>query len=148
MATYGIQTVPGQVPWTGYSNTLGAGPANAPTTSGYVAFNGIQQADSKLAMVFRNGATGVGIKALWIALTGAAPGGSAVGVQKRVGAQIDATDMGGIRPVVTINWQVRNTTAADATAFIALLNRVVGPASYPPDLSGNGGGGKQSNGAY
>ncbi len=144
MATYGLQTVPGQVPWTGYSNTLGAGAANAPATSGYAAFNGITQGDSKLAMIFRNGEMGVGVKALWLALTGAAAGGAALGAQKRVSAaaQDGNGDVSGIRPIVNIGYVNRNTTAADVTAFTALLNRLVSPASYPPDLSGNGGGGK------
>jgi hypothetical protein len=36
----------------------------------------------------------------------------------------------------------RNTTAADVTQITALLDRTTYPASYPVDLSGNGGGGK------
>jgi hypothetical protein len=43
------------------------------------------------------------------------------------------------------------TTGSDVAAITALVNRNPGPASYPADLSGNGGGGKQtaaSGGAY
>jgi hypothetical protein len=53
--------------------------------------------------------------------------------------------------IETINIVNRATTAADLTAFQALISRVVQPSTYPPDISGNGGGGKQtaaSGGAY
>jgi hypothetical protein len=139
MATYGIGT-PGYVPWTGYSNTLGVGAANAPATAGYVAMNGITQGDDKIAKVLRNGGMTSGAAALLYALLGAAVGGSVVKTKKQIKWEVGSP--GGVIPIETINLVNRNTIANDLTAFQALVTRNVFPATYPPDLSGNGGGGK------
>lgn len=144
MAVYGIDTTPGQVPWTGYSNTLGSGPANADATAGFVSRNGFGQFDKQLARIFQQGEAGKRMKALWIALTGAAAGGTATATTKWVKGT-DADTYFSPRAIETITQVNRVTTAADVTAFTALLNRVVYPSTYVADLSGNGGGGK---GAY
>src|SRR5215469_13241222 len=90
MATYGVETTPGQVPWTGYSNTLGSGAANAGSTSGYVQFNGVQQGDDRLAKMFRNGQMTAAITQLMYTLLGAAPGGTATKTYTRVQGQTGA----------------------------------------------------------
>jgi hypothetical protein len=147
MATYGIGTA-GHVPWTGYSNTLGVGAANADATTGYVAMNGVQQGDDRIAKMLRNGGMTMGVTQLLYALLGAAVGGAALRQKKQV--KWDQGSPGGLVPIETINVVNRNTTANDLAAFQALLTRTVSPASYPADLSGNGGGGKQAvgGGAY
>lgn len=139
MATYGITATPGQVPFTGYTNTLGVTNANQGVTSGYVMNNGVFQHDDKIAKVLRNGAMSAGAKALWYALLGAATGGTATATKKQVQHVTGAP--GGLVPIETVTLMNRATTAADLTAFQALMNRQVQPATYPPDLSGNGGGG-------
>jgi len=141
MATYGVETTPGQVPWTGLSNTLGSGAANQQATSGYVQFNGVSQGDDRLAKMFRNGAMTEGIFQLMYTLLGAAPGTTATRTMTRVQGQIGAP--GGLQTIETVTLVNRATTAADLAAFQALMRRVPGPPSYPADLSGNGGGGKQ-----
>jgi hypothetical protein len=148
MATYGIFPA-GQVPWTGYSNTLGAGAANASATAGYVAFNGTQQGDDRLAKMFRNGAMTGAVTRLMYVLLGASVGATATKTKAQV--QWQQGSPGGLIPIEVLNLVNRATTANDLTAFQALLTRFPYPASYPADLSGNGGGGKQaaaSGGAY
>ena len=142
MATYGLESTPGQVPFTGYSNTLGSGQANLGATAGYVQFNGTQQGDDRLAKMFRNGAMTSAVTQLMYALLGAAPGSNATKTQTRVQGQTGAP--GGLQIIETVTLVNRNTTANDLAAFQALLRRNPAPASYPVDLSGNGGGGKQS----
>jgi hypothetical protein len=141
MATYGIETVPGQVPFTGYTNTLGSGAANQSGTSGFVMFNGTQQGDDRIAKMFRNGEMTAGVTQLLYTLLGVAPGAVATKTYPRVQGQTGAP--GGLQTIETVTVVNRATTAADLTAFQALLRRVTGPPSYPVDLSGNGGGGKQ-----
>lgn len=140
MATYGLETVPGQVPFTGYSNTLGSGVANEPATAGYVMFNGVQQGDDRLAKMFRNGAMTSAVTQLMYTLLGAATGATATKTKTQVQGQTGAP--GGLVTIETITLVNRATTANDLAAFQALLRRLPAPASYPADLSGNGGGGK------
>lgn len=142
MATYGIeQPTPGQVQFTGLTNTLGTGQANAQATAGYVMFNGTQQGDDRIAKMLRNGAATAGVTQLLYALLGAAVGGTATKTKPRVLAQIGAP--GGLQVIETVTLVNRATTANDLAAFQALLTRPTGPLTYPADLSGNGGGGKQ-----
>jgi hypothetical protein len=149
MATYGLQTVPGSVPFTGWTNVLGgSGPGpSVPAASGSVMFNGITQGDDRIAKMIRQGEAGTIIKALWLALTGTAAGGNATATQKRI-AGYNGDFYNSLRPIEVVTYVNRATTAADVTALAALLNRNVFPTTYAADLSGNGGGGKQSNGAY
>ena len=142
MATYGVETVPGQVAWTGYSNTLGSGPANQPATAGYVQFNGIQQGDDRIAKMLRNGAMTGALTQLLYVLLGAAAGATATKTKPQVQGQTGAP--GGLQTIETITLINRASTANDLAAFQALLRRNPAPASYPADLSGNGGGGKQT----
>lgn len=144
MATYGLNGT-GQIPFTGWTNVLGnvstGSQPSAPASVGGIAFNGISQNDARLARAFRNGEAGKRLKALWIALTGAAPGVVANAGQAQIkGYQGDFFNS--LRPIEIISQVNRATTAADVTAFAALLNRVVFPSTYVADLSGNGGGGK------
>lgn len=139
MATYSLNATPAQVPFTGYTNTLGPSVANSATTVGYVYSNGIFQHDDRIAKVVRNGGGSATAKAIWYALLGAATGGTATATKKQV--QGVTGSPGGLIPIETITLVNRTTTAADLTAFQALMNRVPQPASYPADLSGNGGGG-------
>jgi hypothetical protein len=140
MATYGIETVPGQVQWTGFSNTLGSGAANQPATAGYVMFNGTQQGDDRLAKMFRNGAMTSAVTQLMYTLLGAAVGGTATKTKTQVQWQLSSP--GGLIPIETVTLVNRATTANDLNAFQNLLRRVPAPAVYAPDISGNGGGGK------
>ena len=148
MATYGLGSV-GQISFTGYTNTLGAGSAANGATTGYVQFNGIQQGDGIIARLFRNGGGTIASTRLLYTLLGVAPGQTAAQTKKQV--QWTQGSPGGLIPIETINIVNRATTAADLTAFQALISRVVQPSTYPPDISGNGGGGKQAfagGGAY
>lgn len=154
MATYGVNPIPGQVQWTGYSNTLGAGPANASANSGYVAMNGVQQGDDRLAKMFRNGGMTIGTTQLLLSLLGVAVGGTAT--KNHVWSQGPSTfgsPQGGPNGLVTIQSYPlvnRATNANDLAAFQALLQRFPYPSTYAADISGNGGGGKQAvaGGAY
>lgn len=142
MATYGIGSS-GGVPFTGYTNSLGAGPANAPATTGYIAFNGIQQGDDRIVKQLRNGGGTIASTRILYTLLGAAVGASAVQTKKQV--KWDSGSPGGVIPIETINIVNRVTNANDLAAFQALIQRVVQPSTYPPDISGNGGGGKQTS---
>ena len=139
MAVYGLNGT-GNVPFTGYTNTLGNGDANVGATAGYVYNNGIGQFDDKLAKILQSSGQSKVVRALWRAMTGAAVGSNATATTKRVVNNPDS--LGGVVPIETVTHINRNTTAADRTAFLALLDRVVYPSTYPADLSGNGGGGK------
>jgi hypothetical protein len=145
MATYGLGSA-GHVPFTGYTNTHGVGAANADATSGYVWFNGIQQGDDRIVKMLRNGGGTIAATRILYALLGAAPGALAAQTKKQI--KWESGSPGGLIPIETINIVNRNTNAADLVAYQALISRVVQPSVYPPDLSGNGGGGKQAGGAY
>ena len=148
MATYGLGSV-GQVSFTGYTNTLAAGSANTAGTTGYVQFNGIQQGDNRIATMLRNGGGTIASSRLLYTLLGQAPGQTAAQTKKQV--KWEQGSPGGLITIETINMVNRATNAADLVAVQALLSRVVQPSTYPPDISGNGGGGKQtaaSGGAY
>lgn len=139
MATYGLGSTVGQVPFTGYTNTLGPTVANSGSATGYVQNNGVFQGDDMIAKQIRNQGGAAAAKAIWYALLGAATGGTANATKKQVQHVTGAP--GGLIPIETITLVNRTTTAADLTAFQALMNRTPTPASYPADLSGNGGGG-------
>lgn len=139
MAVYGLNGT-GNVPWTGYSNTLGANDANVGSTSGYVQRTGISQLDDKLAKLLQTNGTGKAVRALWRGLMGAGAGVNVAATTKRVVNNPDS--MGGVVPIETVTHVNRATTAADLTAFLSLMDRVVYPQTYVADRSGNGGGGK------
>ena len=83
--------------------------------------------------------------ALLNALIGAAAGGAASATYKRAEAEQTLTDfmaLGGARTIETRTMLSRVTTAADVTELKSFLARKQAPASYPADLSGNGGGNK------
>ena len=144
MALYGPQTTPSQIPFTGFSPTLGAADAITPVTAGYVYFDGITQDDFRINRLFFEGQNRVA-RRLLRTLIGANAGSNATENRTRVQAAqstFSPTDNGGLVPVETVALVNRNTTAADVTMFQALLDRVVQPSSYPTDVSGMGGGGK------
>ena len=141
MATYGLETTPGQVPFTGYTNTLGNGAANVGSNAGYAQFNGVSQGDDRIAkMIARQGGMTLAVQELLLTLLGATTGAAAFKTKPQVQGQQGAP--GGLQTIETITLVNRATTANDLNAFLALANRQVQPPSYPPDLSGNGGGGK------
>jgi hypothetical protein len=140
MANYGLQTTPSQIPFTGYSNTLGGSSAAQGATSGYVYANGLLSADSDVAREFRNGGQVGAVNRILYALLGAAVGGNATKTKAQVQHVVGAP--GGLIPIETITLVNRNTTAADLTAVQAIFNRTVFPATYVVDVGGNGGGGK------
>jgi hypothetical protein len=141
MATYSLNGL-GGVPFTGYTSTLGSGSANQDATSGVVAFNGITQGDERIAKMLRNGGMSLVLRRLLQTLVGAAPGSTATQTKKQI--QWQQGSPGGVIPIETVTLINRATTAADVTALQALLVRTPTPPSYPADLSGNGGGGKQT----
>ncbi len=148
MATYGLGSS-GGVPFTGYTNTLGVGSAANGATTGVVQFNGIQQGDDRIVKMLRNGGGTIASTRILYTLLGAAVGANATQTKKQI--KWEQGSPGGLIPVETINIVNRATNASDLAAFQALISRVVQPSVYPPDLSGNGGGGKQAisgSGAY
>jgi hypothetical protein len=148
MTTYGF-VPPGGLTFTGYTNTLGTGQANQDAVAGQVYYNGLSQGDDKIAKMLRTGGATLNLRRVLTTLLGAVAGTTATQTKKQVQHVQGAP--GGPIPIETINLINRATTAADVTAFNALLFRNVFPASYPADVSGNGGGGKltqASGGAY
>jgi hypothetical protein len=148
MATYGLGSS-GGIQFTGYTNTLGAGNAANGATTGFVYFNGIQQGDDRIVKMLRNGGGTIASTRILYTLLGAAVGANAAQTKKQI--KWEQGSPGGLIPVETINIVNRATNASDLAAFQALISRVVQPSVYPPDLSGNGGGGKQAisgSGAY
>lgn len=85
-------------------------------------------------------------------LNGAAPGSAALATKPLVRAQDTTTgdvttigELGGSRPVDTVNLINRNTVASDQAYVLSLLTNRFGPViptGYPTDVSGVGGGGK------
>jgi len=145
MAVYG--TTPstgaatnGQIPFTGWSPTLGTGPANAGTANGAVWFNGMTQNDYFLMTNVTRMSNRVFL-AMLKAITGAAAGGTATSTYSRVAA-VQGGQQGGLITIEQRQPINRATTAADVAAMTALWNRVVNPTPYVADVSGNGGGGK------
>jgi hypothetical protein len=139
MPVYGPNN--GTVPFTGYTNTLGANPLSG-NTSGSVANNSLTQQDDKIAYLFQRPGSRA-TRRLLITLLGAVAGTTATETRKRRQAIVaggEFAQLGGIATIDTVNYVNRNTTAADTTAITALMNRTVAPASYPRDASGNGGG--------
>jgi hypothetical protein len=146
MSVYGVNLATGnasngQIPFTGWSPTLGVGPANTGATSGAVWYNGQTQNDYFI-MSNVSRMSNRGFAALIKALTGAAPGAAALAQYRRVMAANPTNT--GLVPIETIQPVNRNTTSGDQTMALALWNRTVNPTTYPPDLSGAGGGGKLS----
>lgn len=146
MATYGIGPTPGFVQFTGYTPTLGVGPANVDATTGRVQFNGITQGDFYINQPLGLGGQVAAVLQLLTTILGAVPGTTATKTKKQVQGVLGSA----VPAVETVTLVNRATTAADVTAFLAMLTRANGPITYPGDLSGNGGGGKQqvAGGAY
>ena len=140
MATYGKPN--SQIPFTGWSPTLAVGTAAVGSTSGAAQFNGLTQEDYFISTLLLNNQANRATRQLFYALLGVATGAVANAPYIRVQAQQAMNspfDMGGIVPIESTTYINRATTAADVSNLQAFLNRMPGPASYPPDLSGNGG---------
>jgi hypothetical protein len=91
-----------------------------------------------------------GVRRVMRVLTGAAPGSNATETYARVQAATPFNTLtgGGARVVETVTEVNRNTTAGDVTYVNAnIIDRIYAMtppiANFPPDLSGNGGGGKR-----
>lgn len=136
--------------WTGYSPTLSDAGASLPGLTGRLA-NGESFVDRKLAQLLRRQQYRP-VRRLLRTLTGNAvgAGGNAVENRTRVRAQqefADPTALGGVVPIETVpllgaTVAGRVTAAADQTRILAMIDALsaLAPASYPLDLSGNGGG--------
>ena len=144
MATYGPNS-PNGLPFTGFSPTLGVGDAVTPSTSGAVYNNGIVQQDYDINRALATGMNRA-TRALFVALLGAAAGGTALSNRTWVqGQQVgggSSPQGGGIVPLLTFAQINRVTTATDVANLQALITFVVYPPTYPLDVGGNGGGGK------
>ena len=146
MAVYGLNPVTGVatnglVPFTGWTSTLGAGPANVGAAAGNVSVIGISQDDYKVVYHLAK-ASNRAVFAVLKAITGAVAGGNVSSTYSRVQAQNPPAN-GAIVPIETkTNISTRATTAADVAAFTALWSRVVNPVPYVADASGSGGGGQ------
>jgi len=145
MAVYGVNpsngvATNGYLPFTGWSPTLGTGPANTGAVAGAAWFNGITQND--YAMMYNiAGGSNRAMLAIIKAITGIATGGTVSNSYSRVQGQNPT--LGGTAPIETkTNIASRATTAADTNAIMGLWNRVVNPVPYVDDLTGNGGGGR------
>lgn len=141
MASYGFPS--SQLPFVGWSPTLGPGPANVPDNVGAVQFNGLTQQDDIISGLFNNQSNRK-TRALLYGLLGSAAGAMVTAPYVRVLAQqaLNAPfEMGGVVPIETTTYVNRNTLASDVTALKALFDRVAGLVAYAPDLSMNGGSG-------
>ena len=138
-SVYSLNNPGGNIPFTGWSPSLGTGAANVAAAGGAVQFNGITQDDYKMFRHFSTQANKAFLAVL-LKVIGVAPGAAVTASNVRVSHVQGAP--GGLIPIENVSLVNRNTTANDVTAITAMLNRVVQPATYAPDLSGNGGGGK------
>lgn len=150
MAVYGTDLRNGlarnsQVNFTGWTPTLGSGqPAYGNgTAAGYAQFNGQSQNDDRIAKQFRKSGMGLKIlKTFFSQQIGNAAGvaSGAITYKRVLGTNGDVPRASGL--VETVTQATRNTTTNDMLAFRGMINRLTAPASYPKDVSGNGGGGK------
>jgi hypothetical protein len=144
MTAYGPTVPTGFIPFTGFTPTLGTVDAATPSTTGLVQFNGNTQRDGILSRELFQGPQRIW-RRLYLTLLQNNVGTNATENRTRVQAQpatFAPTDYGGLVPIETIALINRNTTALDLTNVVAGLSRTPVPASYPPDVGGNGGGGK------
>lgn len=144
MATYGRTN--SRIPFTGWTPTLSVttGAASQGASSGAIQFNGLTQNDLPLSSIFNRQANRAQ-RMLLYTLIGAAAGSTATSTYRRIegiSALSDPFALGGLVGTEVINYVNRATTAADVTAFKALLDRRPKPATYAADVSRNGGGGK------
>ena len=81
------------------------------------------------------------IRALFNGLIGASSGSNVTSTYRRIAAETSNDVGGGRRTVDTVTTINRNTVAGDVTALKEMVVNVSRrPATYPRDLSGNGGG--------
>lgn len=136
------------VPWTGFSPTMGANGGATPSLTGTLN-DGESAIARKIAVLMRKPQYRAQ-RALLRALDGVAPGGTAVANRGRVKAYSAIPDVGKLGGVVeTENAPFlgatvagRATVTADVTRLNAMIDEVVYPVPYVNDASGNGGGGK------
>lgn len=150
MAVYGLAKnggatgTNGRIPFTGWTNVLAAGTGVIGSNNGNVHFNGITQQDVLVQRAMRRGGYNRSIRQLLLGVLGQAAGGAVTYTHPRVqGVIMSPGGAIAIEQFVEVN---RVTTAADTAAFRTLVGRTNFPATYVTDVSGNGGGGKLSNG--
>jgi hypothetical protein len=141
MATYSLNNGSPNIPFTGYTNMLGAAGTDA-SANGYVYFNGITQGDERIAKMLRNGAAGLRLRRLAFTLINSGVGTVATETKKQI--KWEQGSPGGLIPIESVVIVNRTTNNADQTAISALLYRNPAPATYATDVSGNGGGGKMT----
>lgn len=87
-----------------------------------------------------------GLRKVWRALTGVAPGASVTDTYARVLGPTAFTPyaLGGLRTIETVTTPYNRVTAAADVTYIDtnIIDPVAAVQTYPTDLSGNGGGGK------
>jgi hypothetical protein len=144
MSVYGVNTSTGvarggQIEFTGWSPTLSIGDANAGSASGAVQFNGQTQHDYRLSYILLRRSNRA-LKELLSNLIGA----ESASINQVVNVRVQATNAvaGGLVPIENETIIYRDTTDDDIDMLVNLVIRTCKPSSYPPDLSGNGGGGK------
>jgi hypothetical protein len=92
--------------------------------------------------MLRNGGGTIAATRILYTLLGQAVGQTAAQTKKQI--KWEQGSPGGLITIETINIVNRATNANDLAAYQALVSRVVQPSVYPADVSGNGGGGKQT----
>ena len=150
MATYGVDLRNGLahngfIGFTGWTPTLGQGQPKYGNgdTFGVVQFNGQSQNDDRLSKQFRKMGPAIKIlKTIFNAQIGNVAGVNTgpISYKRVLATNADVRPAAGL--VETITQAGRGTTNADVLAFRGMINRLTAPATYPKDLSGNGGGGK------
>lgn len=139
MATYG--SFPNQqVPFTGWSPTLGLGAANVSVASGAAQFNGNMQSDDRFVKALRSAGNRKFRRILRVLVTSGI-GANATETRTRVKAVTGTAT--GVVPIETVTLINRSLVTADLVAAQALIDRTTVPAVYAVDISGAGGGGKQ-----
>lgn len=151
MASYGVDIRTGVarngvIPFTGWTPSLGIGSPKygSGDAAGQIAFNGQTQDDDRISKVFRkSGLPKKALKQLFIQLIGGTAGTTGTGTTsyKQVKGQT-GDNYTSNRPIEITQIVNRTTTAADSLALEGMLSRLTAPATYPRDVSGNGGGGK------
>ena len=84
------------------------------------------------------------LKELMLTTNGVAVGQAALATRTKVTgvSQLGELGIGGAVVIAAEDVVNRVSATADTTAIAAMLNETRAPATYPVDLSGNGGGGK------
>lgn len=152
MAVYGVDIRTGLarngvIPFTGWTPSLGIGSPKygSGDAAGQIQFNGQTQNDDRLAKQFRKvGLTNKVLRQMLINYIGGAVGvpGTGAGNQYKWVLGTTGDNYRSLRQIEITNVTNRTMNAADQAALRGMFSRTVFPATYPRDVSGNGGGGK------